>query len=74
MSDENRIYMKPREVASRLGLSETRVYQMCASGILPHIRMGRAVRIPRVAFELWENNQVDQAMASVKEVLHAEVA
>ncbi len=37
------------EAARVLALSRARVYQMVASGELPHVRFGKAVRIPRVA-------------------------
>ena len=74
MSTENGMFIKPGAVASRLGVSQTRVYQMCEQGILPHIRFGRAVRIPTAAFEEWASNQVSKALASVRETTHAETA
>ncbi len=37
------------EAAKMLALSRARVYQMVASGELPHVRFGKAVRIPRAA-------------------------
>jgi excisionase family DNA binding protein len=37
------------EAAEILALSRARVYQMVASGELPHVRFGKAVRIPRAA-------------------------
>lgn len=38
-----------RETASRLSLSESKVYKMIDSGELPVQRIGRAVRIPESA-------------------------
>ncbi len=37
------------EAAKMLALSRARVYQMIASGEVPHVRFGKAVRIPRTA-------------------------
>lgn len=37
------------EAAKMLALSRARVYQMVASGELPHVRFGKAVRIPCAA-------------------------
>lgn len=38
-----------RETASRLSLSESKVYKMIDSGELPVQRIGRAVRVPESA-------------------------
>jgi len=36
--------VKATEVARRLGLSKTMVYKLVASGDLPHIQFGKAIR------------------------------
>ena len=45
--------LRPKEVAEILSLSKQRVYQLCAAGILPSIRIGRSIRIPALEFEAW---------------------
>jgi len=37
------------EAARVLALSRARVYQLIAAGELPHIRIGKSVRVPRAA-------------------------
>ena len=47
------LLLRPSEVSVRLGLSRSKVYRMIECGELPSLRMGRAVRVPRKAFEEW---------------------
>lgn len=41
------------EVASRLRISRNLAYELAARGELPHIRLGRVIRVPRAALEDW---------------------
>ena len=41
------------EVASELGLSEGRVYELLRLGILPAVRIGRQVRVDALRLEEW---------------------
>jgi len=41
------------EVASRLRISRNLAYELAARGELPHIRLGRVIRVPRDALEDW---------------------
>jgi excisionase family DNA binding protein len=52
MSD-GRMLLRPAEVSVLLGLSRSKVYRMIECGELPSLRIGRAVRVPRRAFEDW---------------------
>ena len=45
--------LRVEEVAQLLGLSRSKVYEMTASGELPVVRMGTAVRVPKKALEGW---------------------
>jgi excisionase family DNA binding protein len=47
------LLMRPGEVSVRLGLSRSKVYRMIERRELPSLRIGRAVRVPRPAFEDW---------------------
>lgn len=42
-----------KEAAAQLGLSEWAIYTHCSAGHLPHIRLGRSVRIPANALAEW---------------------
>lgn len=59
-------FMSIREVAAAMGLSETRVYALISEGSIPALREGRRIRVPRVAFERWLEEQAQRALASVK--------
>ena len=65
MSDGREI-LRPGDVAEKLGVTPARVYQMCAASLLPHVRYGRAVRIPRQAWDSWLEEQNKAAAASVR--------
>jgi excisionase family DNA binding protein len=39
-------FMTVREVARHLRLSRSRVYQLCESGELQHVRVSNAIRVP----------------------------
>jgi excisionase family DNA binding protein len=41
------------EVARILDISEQRVYELCRRGILPHVRIGRQIRIDKKVLEKW---------------------
>jgi excisionase family DNA binding protein len=47
------VLLRIPEAAQRLGLSRTMAYQMVRRGELPVVRIGRAVRVPLHALELW---------------------
>lgn len=58
--------LRASDIAPELGVTDGRVYQMIASGALPAVRIGSAVRIPRAAWESWKRQQAEQALANVK--------
>ena len=39
------------QVAARLGVSRTSIYRWAASGVIPTIRLGRRLLVPRAAVE-----------------------
>lgn len=49
--DNERILLRPEEVASRTGLSRSVIYQKLATGELESVKIGRARRIPVRALE-----------------------
>jgi excisionase family DNA binding protein len=59
-------YMSVHEVAAAIGLSEPRTYALIAEGSIPALREGRRIRVPRVAFERWLEEQAQLALANVK--------
>ncbi len=54
------------EVAAEMGLSRQRIYDMVLrEGLIPHVRHGRAIRIPASAWQEWLNTQHKAAMNSM---------
>lgn len=47
------ILLRATEVAAALGVGRATAYELMASGELPTVRIGRAVRVPRAALERW---------------------
>ena len=54
---EQPLLYRATEVAKMLGLGRSTVFAMMASGQLPTVRIGRAVRIPRAGLERWLREQ-----------------
>jgi len=55
------LLLKADEVARRLSMGRATVYLMMASGELPTLRKGRAVRVPARALERWIEQQTTAA-------------
>ena len=47
------LLLRAEEVAEALGLGRSKVYELMASGELPTVRIGRAVRVPAEALRDW---------------------
>ena len=46
-----RLVLTVKEVARLLGINKNSIYGAIARGELPHIRIGRSIRVPRAALE-----------------------
>jgi excisionase family DNA binding protein len=63
--NEQTLLLKADEAAKLLSLGRSKVFLMVATGELPSVRVGRAVRIPRAELEEWVRRQVhDGSMGS----------
>ena len=58
--------LKASDVAPLLGVTTGRVYQLISEGVLPGTRVGRAVCIPRTAWERWLREQSSRAERSAR--------
>jgi excisionase family DNA binding protein len=54
------------EVATELGVSAGRVYQLISAGLIPSVRINRSVRIPRRAWEVWLREQANAALRPLR--------
>lgn len=46
-------YLRVKDVAELLHLSPTTIYTMTASGELPHVRVGRSIRVAGPVLDEW---------------------
>jgi excisionase family DNA binding protein len=58
--------LRPSEVAPLLGLTTGRLYQLIASGEVPAVKVGGAIRIPKQAWEQWLADRRDEALQAVR--------
>lgn len=42
--------LSPKQAAQRLGVSRETSYRLCTKGVLPHVRVGAALRIDVAAY------------------------
>jgi excisionase family DNA binding protein len=63
----NSIDYSAADVAAMLGVSKQRVSALCAEGRLPHVRDGKRILFPRLAWELWLAERNKAALAVVRE-------
>lgn len=66
--------LTPAEVAPALRIPVKRLYLLVAEGAVPHVRLGRSVRFPRLAFEEWMSRQSQASLASLAAVQEAPLA
>jgi excisionase family DNA binding protein len=62
LEPHGRLLLKADEVARRLSLGRATVYLMMATGELPTLRRGRAVRVPVRALEQWVEERTKVAV------------
>ena len=55
--------LTPRQVADYLKLSKSKVYYLIQRRQIPHIKIGRNVRVKESALEKWLEGQTVQARA-----------
>ena len=53
------ILLRPSEAATRLALARSTLYLLIASGELPVVRIGRAVRLPLAALDEWVEKRTE---------------
>lgn len=61
MSMDGQKMLKPREFATEFRIGTNKVYELLKSGVLPHLKIGRIILIPRKAAEAWIEEQTHKA-------------
>ncbi len=59
--------LRASDISSRLGVTTGRIYQLIAAGVIPSVRVGGAIRIPREAWERWLDDQTQRAVTGAQE-------
>lgn len=59
-SEPDSLLVDSREVARLLRIGRTKAFQLMAREELPVVRIGRCVRVPRAALEMWVTEQSSQ--------------
>ena len=59
-----RLLLRVPEAAEQLGIGRTKIYEMIATGELPTVRFGRAVRISVTTLQKWIEEREQQNMPS----------
>ena len=57
---QERLLLRPREVAVATGLSRSMVYELINRGEIPAIRVGKSVRVPVAELQQWIREQAAQ--------------
>jgi excisionase family DNA binding protein len=65
---ESKELLRVSDLATQMGVSAGRVYQLVRAGELPSVRVGGAIRIPKDAWRAWLDQQRDRALNSVRHV------
>jgi excisionase family DNA binding protein len=55
------LLLRGAEVAAELGISRALAYRWMKCGILPTLRQGKAVRVPRAALLAWIQQHTQEA-------------
>lgn len=61
------VWLGIAQVAGLLGISVSRAYALAADGVVPSVKVGGRIRVPREAFDRWMAEQAARAMSSLRE-------
>jgi len=64
-------FFTTQDVSEKMGVCVAHIVRLVKQGRLPHIRNGRRIMIPRPAWEAFVASLSADALASLKEKIHA---
>jgi excisionase family DNA binding protein len=64
--EEKQRLLRPAEVAPLLGVTTGRIYQLIGAGLIPAVRIGGSIRIPRAAWDAWLEGMGKEALESLR--------
>jgi excisionase family DNA binding protein len=59
--------LRPADLARPLGVGRRRVYQLISAGVIPAVRVGGAIRVPKIAWEEWLRGRSAEALSSLED-------
>ena len=59
----DRLLLRPEEAAKLLSVGRSKIYALLASGEVPSVRVGHAVRVPAEALREWVARRTSDAVA-----------
>ena len=74
MSTDEKPLLTIPETADYLGIGKTLAWQLVARGVLPSVRLGRLVRVPRTRLEAWLAAEASTALVAKHRVLRRDTA
>ena len=68
--------LKAADVVAALNIRPATVYKLIGDGVIPSVKIGKSVRVPRAALEAWitEQTRPARSVAREMEVDHAHAA
>ena len=60
-------FLSTEDIAQKLGISRQHVVKQMKAGLLPYVRRGHCLRVPRVAWEAWLASQAHSALERTRE-------
>jgi excisionase family DNA binding protein len=59
---ESAMLLRPDEAARMLSIGRSKLYELLSTNVLPTVRIGKSVRVPRAALEKWIEEQTGQGV------------
>ena len=66
MDEDQRLLLTAREAGELLHVGRTTIYEYLSAGLLPTLKVGRSIRIPRAALERWIEQNTHGGDGSVR--------
>ena len=68
---DSRLFLSAAEIGRQLGLQKSRVYALAAEGLLPTVRLGRRIWLPRRGLEALAEAAIERSRALGAEAANA---
>lgn len=59
-----RLTLSVRETAEALGIGRNRAYDLISAGVIPSVRLGRSIRVPKETLATWLEQEASRGRES----------